>query len=350
MKVSEFDYPLPQSRIAQFPLKEREKSRLMVLDRKKRSIEHTVFSQVLDYLKETDTLIVNNTKVIPARLIGKKDKTGARIEVLLINREKENIWEVLIKPLSRVSAGTEIIFGKGELTGKVIEKKKDRGVMLFEQDGDFYEILSRYGFVPLPPYIKRDYDRVKKTPFHTLDKRAYQTVYAACEGAVAAPTAGLHFTKRLLKRIGEKGVDIINITLHVGYGTFEPVRVLRVEDHRMDREFYEIDELAAANINEARRKKRRIIAVGTTTMRTLETAVNSKGEVIAPSGYTDLFIYPGYKFKLVGALLTNFHLPKSTLLMLVCAFGGKGFIIQAYKEAIKKGYRFYSYGDAMLLL
>ena len=350
MKVSEFDYPLPQSRIAQFPLKQREKSRLMVLDRKKRSIEHTVFSQILDYLKETDTLVVNNTKVIPARLIGKKDKTGARIEVLLINREKENVWEVLIKPLSRVSERTEIIFGKGELKGKVIEKKKDRGVILFEHEGDFYEILSRYGFVPLPPYIKRDYDRVKKTPFHALDKKAYQTVYAACEGAVAAPTAGLHFTKRLLKRIGEKGVDIINITLHVGYGTFEPVRVLRVEDHRMDREFYEIGELAAADINEARKKGRRIIAVGTTTMRTIETAANSKGEIIAPSGYTGLFIYPGYRFKLVGALLTNFHLPKSTLLMLVCAFGGKGFVIQAYKEAIKKGYRFYSYGDAMLLL
>ncbi|HUU50092.1 MAG TPA: tRNA preQ1(34) S-adenosylmethionine ribosyltransferase-isomerase QueA [Nitrospinota bacterium] len=350
MKVSEFDYILPKSRIAQFPIKEREKSRLMVLDRRKKAIEHTLFFRIIDYLKETDIIVLNNTKVIPARLLGKKENTGGRIEVLLINKRSKDIWEVLIKPLARVSEGTRIIFGKGELVGKIIEKKPDRGVILFEYDKDFYKTLSKYGFVPLPPYIKRNYGESGYTPFYALDKRAYQTVFANQKGSVAAPTAGLHFTKRLLNNIRERGIEIITITLHIGYGTFEPIRVIKVEDHRMDKEFYNIDEFAKSRINRASRNGKRVIAVGTTSLRVLETSVNSEGGVIKPSGYTDLFIYPGYRFKLVNALLTNFHLPRSTLLMLVCAFGGKDFILRAYKEAIKKEYRFYSYGDAMLLL
>lgn len=268
----------------------------------------------------------------------------------MINKISKDIWEVLIKPLARVSVGTKIIFGKGELVGEIIEKKLDRSIILFEYDKDFYKTLSKYGFVPLPPYIKRNYGESDYTPFYALDKRAYQTVYANRKGSVAAPTAGFHFTNRLLSNIRDRGVEIITITLHISYGTFEPIRVLSVEDHRMGKEFYNMDEFAKLSINRASRNGKRIIAVGTTSLRALETSVNLNREIVKPSGYTDLFIYPGYRFKLVNALLTNFHLPKSTLLMLACAFGGKDFVIEAYKEAIKKEYRFYSYGDAMLLL
>jgi S-adenosylmethionine:tRNA ribosyltransferase-isomerase len=350
MKISEFDYILPKHLIAQFPEKERDRSRLMVLDRGKRTIEHTFSSHLIDYLKETDTLVLNNTKVIPARLLGKKENTGGRIEALLINRQSDNVWEVLLRPLSRIKSGTKIIFGKGDLIGTIIDKKEDRGVIVFNCERDIYDLLSLYGYVPLPPYIKRNFEDPDYIPFHKVDKKSYQTVYASVKGSVAAPTAGLHFTRKLLQRIREKGVDIVNITLHIGYGTFEPIRVLTVEEHHMDKEFYTIDKSTGMAIQQGKKRGGRIIAVGTTTVRTLETAANSRGKIVRPSGYTDLFIYPGYRFRLVDGLMTNFHLPKSTLLMLVCAFGKNDFIINAYNEAVKREYRFYSFGDAMLIL
>lgn len=349
MNVSEFDYALPENLIAQFPEKDREQSRLMVLDRKEKTVTHTRFYNIADYLKETDILVVNNTKVIPARLIGEKENTGGKIEVLLINHLSENIWEALIRPLARVKPETKILFGNGELKAKIIEKKSDRGVIAFECDGNIDEAFSKYGYVPLPPYIKRNYGP-KYAPFHEQDKDSYQTVYAREKGSVAAPTAGLHFTESLLEKIKQKGITVITVTLHIGYGTFEPVRVLTVEDHQMGKEFYQIDEKAGLTIDEGKKMGRRIIAVGTTSVRTLESAAGSRGEIMRPSGCTNLFVYPGYRFRLVDSLLTNFHLPKSTLLMLVCAFGGKNFIMNAYKEAVSREYRFYSYGDAMLIL
>ena len=342
MKLEEFDYYLPSGFIAQKPIKPRDHSRLMVLNRSGEKIQHKIFKDIKDYLKKDDLLVLNNTKVLPARLYGFKEKTKGKVEVLLLKSIKNGYWEVLVKPGKIVRSGIKLIFGP-ELEGIVEGKNEKKGsyFIQFNFKGNFTEILNKVGQMPTPPYIKEEL----KT------QNDYQTVYADQDGSVAAPTAGLHFTKSLLKELTQKGIGIVYLTLHVGRGTFEPIRASKVEEHRMDSEFYLISSDAAQKINQARSEGRRIISVGTTTTRTLESAFDvDQNSIVSGSNWSDIFIYPGYKFKAVDVLITNFHLPKSTPLMLASAFTGKDFLFRAYQEAVKENYRFYSFGDAMIII
>ena len=342
MKLTDYDYDLPETLIAQQPCQQRDGSRLMVLDRQTRKIHHTQFSQIGDFLPTGSLLVLNNTKVIPARLIGRKLPTGGKIELLLTRQKGTHTWEALIKPGRRVTHGTRIVFGEGLLTGKVLAKSAlGLYTVRFKYDGDFEDILAQVGKVPLPPYIKREPSRT--------DKEEYQCVYAKEAGAIAAPTAGLHFTLGLLDKLKRGGIDRASLTLHVGLGTFQPVKVEDIEMHKMHSEYFELSQTSASQINVVKGEGRKIVAVGTTSVRALET-VASDCSVDSYQGYTDIFIYPGFRFKVVDALVTNFHLPKSTLLMLISAFAGHEFIFEAYQEAIAQKYRFYSYGDAMLIL
>ncbi len=340
MKTSDFYYELPQELIAQDPLTDRSSSRLMHLDRKTGELEHTDFKHVIDYLKPGDCLVVNNTKVIPARLYGHKEGTGAVIEILLLKRKEHDIWECLVKPGKKARPGARIIFGNGILTGEIIDIVEEGNRLIqFHYTGIFEEILDQLGEMPLPPYIT-----------HQLkDKNRYQTVYAKHEGSAAAPTAGLHFTNELLAEIAQKGIRIAHVTLHVGLGTFRPVKVDDVEQHHMHSEFYVVEEEQAELINRTKREGGRVISVGTTSCRTLESATGEDGILKAGSGWTDIFIYPGYRFRMIDALITNFHLPESTLLMLVSALAGKPAIMHAYQVAVQEQYRFFSFGDAMFI-
>ncbi len=341
MKRQDFYYDLPEELIAQDPLEDRSSSRLLVLDKKTGETQHHTFREIVNYLNPGDCLVINDTKVIPARLIGAKEETGAKIEVLLLKRKQNDVWETLVKPGRKAKPGTRISFGDGLLNGEVIDVV-DEGTRLirFEYDGIFEEILDQLGQMPLPPYIT-----------HQLkDKDRYNTVYAAHEGSAAAPTAGLHFTPELLEEIDRKGVDIARVTLHVGLGTFRPVKVEDVENHHMHSEFYMIDEKAAEKINGAKARGGRIICVGTTSCRTIESAADENGHLKACSGWTEIFIYPGYTFKALDGLITNFHLPESTLIMLVSALAGRDHVLAAYEEAVRERYRFFSFGDAMLII
>ncbi|MBR6897885.1 MAG: tRNA preQ1(34) S-adenosylmethionine ribosyltransferase-isomerase QueA [Lachnospiraceae bacterium] len=339
MLVKDYDYELPKELIAQDPLEDRSSSRLLVLDKATGEFSHHVFTEIIDYLEPGDCLVINDTKVIPARLYGVKEDTGAKVEVLLLKRTGENEWETLVKPGRKLKPGTMVSFGDGLLKAEILDilEEGNRRVR-FIFDGIFEEILDKLGEMPLPPYIT-----------HKLaDKSRYQTVYAKYEGSAAAPTAGLHFTKELLKKIEDKGVDIARVTLHVGLGTFRPVKAERIEDHHMHSEFYMIGEDAAQKINKAKESGHRVISVGTTSCRTLESAAEN-GRIAPKSGWTDIFIYPGYEFKMVDALITNFHLPQSTLIMLVSALAGREHVLAAYREAVEKRYRFFSFGDAMFI-
>ena len=340
MKTSDFFYELPEELIAQDPLEERSSSRLMVLHRKSGVIEHKVFTDIIDYLKPGDCLVRNNTKVIPARLFGVKEDTGAAVELLLLKRKQNDIWETLVKPGKKARAGAKLRFGEGLLHGEIIEVLEDGNRLIqFRYEGIFEEILDELGQMPLPPYIT-----------HTLqDKNRYQTVYAKNEGSAAAPTAGLHFTPELLKNIEERGVDIAKVTLHVGLGTFRPVKVDQVSDHHMHSEYYEITQEQADKINRAKDSGHRVIAVGTTSTRTLESVADADGHVKAAGGWTQIFIYPGYQFRCIDGLITNFHLPESTLIMLVSALAGREHVLEAYKQAVLEKYRFFSFGDAMYI-
>ena len=340
MKTSDFYYDLPEELIAQDPLEDRSSSRLLVLDKKTGETEHHVFREIVDYLDPGDCLVINDTKVIPARLIGAKEETGAKIEVLLLKRGSDDVWETLVKPGRKAKPGTRISFGDGLLTGEVVDIVDEGNRLIrFEYEGIFEEILDQLGQMPLPPYIT-----------HQLkDKDRYNTVYAEHPGSAAAPTAGLHFTPELLEKIKNKGVDIAHVTLHVGLGTFRPVKVDDVENHHMHSEFYMIDETAAEKINRAKENGKRVICVGTTSCRTIESAADENGRLKACSGWTDIFIYPGYQFKILDALITNFHLPESTLVMLVSALAGREHVLAAYEEAVKERYRFFSFGDAMFI-
>ncbi|RQD77498.1 MAG: tRNA preQ1(34) S-adenosylmethionine ribosyltransferase-isomerase QueA [Candidatus Syntrophonatronum acetioxidans] len=340
MELSEFDYYLPPELIAQEPVPERSGSRLLVAKRDKGIIEHTWFQEIIEYLVPGDTLVLNDTRVIPARLFGVRKDTGGKVEIILLKRRQENRWEVLVKPGKRARPGIEIVFGDGKLTARVEDYTEEGGrVLSFHYQGVFEEVLSELGEMPLPPYIKKKLEEPER----------YQTVYAREEGSAAAPTAGLHFTPELLKKIKEKGVELIYLTLHVGLATFRPVKVDRIEEHKMHEEYYQVSPSAAHALNKALAAGSRIIAVGTTSCRVLETIRREEG-FIPGKGWTDIFIYPGYQFKAVDGLLTNFHLPRSTLIMLVCAFGGKDLVMKAYQEAMERRYRFYSFGDAMLIL
>lgn len=341
MKTSDFYYDLPQELIAQDPLADRSASRLLVLDKKTGSFRHEAFRHILKYLKPGDCLVRNNTKVIPARLIGHKEATGAQIEVLLLKRMEKDTWEALVKPGKKARTGARILFGGGLLAGEVMEVAEDGNRFIrFEYEGIFEEILDQLGQMPLPPYITHE----------LKDKNRYQTVYAKYEGSAAAPTAGLHFTNELFGEIEAMGVTVANVTLHVGLGTFRPVKVDDVTKHHMHTEFYQVTPEEAKKINDAKRAGGRIICVGTTSCRTVESAADSQGIVHPGSGDTDIFIYPGYTFRVMDGLVTNFHLPESTLLMLVSALAGKDAIMKAYEEAVKERYRFFSFGDAMLIL
>lgn len=340
MKRTDFYYELPEELIAQDPLADRSSSRLLVLDRKSGAVSHHVFREITDYLREGDCLVINDTKVIPARLIGSKLGTGAKIEVLLLKRKENNVWETLVKPGRKVKPGAKISFGDGLLVGEVVDIVEEGNRLIrFSFEGIFEEILDRLGQMPLPPYIT-----------HQLqDKNRYQTVYAKHTGSAAAPTAGLHFTPELLEEIKKSGIEIARVTLHVGLGTFRPVKADEITDHHMHAEFYQINEEAAKKINRAREAGNRVICVGTTSCRTVESAADERGHLEAKSGWTDIFIYPGYKFKILDGLITNFHLPESTLIMLVSALAGRENVLAAYEEAVKERYRFFSFGDAMLI-
>ncbi len=349
MKLTDFDYDLPASLIAQVPSRERERSRLMVLHRKTRLIEHKEFPDIVGYLRKGDAIVLNNSKVIPARLLGasaRPGEKGARGEVLLLEEMARNVWECLVKPGKKFRLGSQVFFRDHDVVGEVVADTPFHSkIVRFRCEGDLRDRLNEIGCVPLPPYIKRK----KILP---VDRERYQTVYASKEGSVAAPTAGFHLTEHLLREIRQKGVRAYFVTLHVGLGTFRPVRAHQIERHKMHAERFAIDEETSRALNGARDAGGRIVAVGTTSARVLETAADENGTIRPLGGKTALFIYPGYKFKVLekGALLTNFHLPKSTLLMLVCAFAGRDFVLRAYREAIERQYRFYSYGDAMLIL
>ncbi len=340
MKTDDFDYYLPESLIAQTPLKDRTSSKLMLLDRNTGNIKHETFKNIINYLHKGDVLVLNNTKVLPARLIGEKIDTKAVIEVLLLKDIGNNIWECLVKPSRRVKIGTIVSFGNGLLKMECI-KEFDEGIKHFKliYEGILYEILDKLGTMPLPPYIHEK----------LTDQNRYQTVYASVVGSSAAPTAGLHFTNELLEKIKEKGVEVLYITLHVGLGTFRPVKVEDATKHKMHSEYYMMDEETSIKLNKAKEEKRRIISVGTTSTRTLETIIHKYGTFKECSGYTDIFIYPGYEFKAIDALITNFHLPKSTLIMLVSAFSSKDIVLNAYKVATQNNYRFFSFGDCMMI-
>ena len=340
MKTADFDYDLPQELIAQDPLEQRDSSRLLILDKETGERTHKIFHDIIDYLHEGDCLVINNTKVIPARLIGEREGTGGKVEVLLLKRRSDNVWETLVKPGKKARPGMRLSFGGGLLHAEVQEVVDEGNRLIrFEYEGIFEEILDQLGQMPLPPYIT-----------HQLkDKNRYQTVYAKYEGSAAAPTAGLHFTEELLEQIQAKGIKIARVTLHVGLGTFRPVKVEDVTEHHMHTEFYHVSEEAADIINETKKQGGRVICVGTTSCRTIESAVDDQGIVHATEGDTDIFIYPGYQFKVLDCLITNFHLPESTLLMLVSALAGKENIMAAYREAVEMRYRFFSFGDAMFI-
>ena len=340
LKKSDFYFDLPQELIAQDPLEDRSSSRLLVLDKESGEISHHIFKEIVDYLNPGDCLVLNNTKVIPARLLGEREGTGAHIEVLLLKRREADVWETLVKPGKKCRPGTKLVFGGGLLRAEVLETVEEGNRLIkFYYDGIWEEILDKLGEMPLPPYIT-----------HKLqDKNRYQTVYAKEEGSAAAPTAGLHFTGELLQEIEKKGVSVVYVTLHVGLGTFRPVTEENVLEHHMHSEFYQISEDAAKRINETKQKGGRVICVGTTSCRTLESAGDENGVVHAGSGDTEIFIYPGYRFKVLDALITNFHLPESTLVMLVSALAGREHVLHAYEEAIQERYRFFSFGDAMFI-
>ena len=340
MNIKEFYYDLPEELIAQDPLADRSSSRLLTLDKNSGAFSHHVFRDIVDYLNPGDCLVLNNTKVIPARLMGEKEGTGAGIEVLLLKRKENDVWETLVKPGKKARPGARISFGNGLLVGEVIDVVEEGNRLIkFEYEGIFEEILDQLGQMPLPPYIT-----------HRLeDKNRYQTVYAKHDGSAAAPTAGLHFTPELLEIIKAKGVKVAEVTLHVGLGTFRPVKVENILEHHMHSEFYMVEEDQAAIINETKKNGGRVICVGTTSCRTLESATGEDGVLRAGSGWTEIFIYPGYRFKILDALITNFHLPESTLLMLVSALAGRENVMAAYEEAVKERYRFFSFGDAMFI-
>lgn len=339
MKVSDFNYNLPEELIAQVPLQKRDESRLMILNRKLETIEHKKFKDIIDYLEPGDCLVRNNTKVIPARIYGKKE-TGANVEFLLLNNIEGDIWESIVRPGNKLHVGTKVIFGDGLLTAEILEVMPGgTRKVKFSYTGIFNEILDKIGLIPLPPYIHEE----------LKEKDRYQTVYAKYNGSAAAPTAGLHFTPELLKKIEEKGVKIANVTLHVGIGTFRPVKEETVEAHEMHSEHYYIKQEDVEKINETKKSGKRVIAVGTTSCRVLETISDENGMVKETEGDTQIFIYPGYKFKCLDGLITNFHLPQSTLLMLVSALAGKDYVMKAYEEAVKEKYRFFSFGDAMFI-
>ncbi len=340
MNIKEFYYDLPEELIAQDPLEDRSSSRLLTLDKNSGAFSHHVFREIVDYLNPGDCLVLNNTKVIPARLMGEKVDTGAGIEVLLLKRKENDVWETLVKPGKKARVGAKISFGNGLLVGEVIDVVEEGNRLIkFEYEGIFEEILDQLGQMPLPPYITH----------HLEDKNRYQTVYAKYDGSAAAPTAGLHFTPELLEKIKAKGVKIAEVTLHVGLGTFRPVKVENILDHHMHSEFYMVEEDQAAIINETKKNGGRVICVGTTSCRTIESATGEDGILRAGSGWTEIFIYPGYRFKILDALITNFHLPESTLLMLVSALAGRDHVMAAYEEAVKEKYRFFSFGDAMFI-
>ncbi|WP_175990898.1 tRNA preQ1(34) S-adenosylmethionine ribosyltransferase-isomerase QueA [Bacillus sp. Marseille-Q1617] len=340
MNVEDFDFHLPEELIAQTPLEHRSESRLMVLDKEDGSIEHYRFKHIVDFLKEGDCLVLNDTRVLPARLFGQKKDTGANIEVLLLKQEDGDQWETLVKPAKRVRVGTEIIFGDGKLKAVCVGLKEHGGRILeFQYDGIFYEVLDELGEMPLPPYIRERLD----------EQDRYQTVFARERGSAAAPTAGLHFTEELLEELKAKGIHIAFITLHVGLGTFRPVSVDNIEEHDMHAEFYQVSEGTARLLNEVKNSGGRIITVGTTSTRTLETIASKHGEFVEENGWTNIFIYPGYEFKGIDGLITNFHLPKSTLIMLVSALAGRENVLNAYETAVKEKYRFFSFGDAMFI-
>ncbi|MBQ4233018.1 MAG: tRNA preQ1(34) S-adenosylmethionine ribosyltransferase-isomerase QueA [Lachnospiraceae bacterium] len=340
MRLKDYYYDLPKELIAQDPLLKRDSSRLMVIDKNTGEFEHKIFSDIIDYLNPEDCLVVNNTKVIPARLFGVKHETEALIEILLLERKSDNLWECLVKPGKKARVGAKLSFGDGLLEGEIVDVLEDGNRLIeFAYDGIFEEILDSLGQMPLPPYITHKLE----------DKTRYQTVYAKYDGSAAAPTAGLHFTNELLDDIRAKGVDIASVTLHVGLGTFRPVKEDNILDHHMHSEYYNVDEENASLINAAKKRGGRIISVGTTSTRTLESVADEDGVIKASKGYTDIFIYPGYKFKCVDALITNFHLPESTLLMLVSAFSDRERMLKCYEEAVKEKYRFFSFGDAMFI-
>lgn len=340
MRLSDFNYDLPKELIAQDPLNDRSSSRLMVVGKESGEIKHDVFSNIISYLHPGDCLVINDTKVIPARLIGSKEETGGKIEVLLLKRHEGDVWETLVKPGKKARPGAKIVFGDGRLKAEVLEVADEGNRLVkFQYDGIFEEVLDALGQMPLPPYITHELQ----------DKNRYQTVYAKHEGSAAAPTAGLHFTNELLQSIEEMGVKIARVTLHVGLGTFRPVKVDNVLNHHMHSEYFIVDEEAASMINATKKNGGRIISVGTTSCRTLESAATEDGMVQATSGNTDIFIYPGYQFKVIDALITNFHLPESTLLMLVSALAGREHMLHAYEVAVEERYRFFSFGDAMFI-
>lgn len=341
MDVKDFYYDLPQELIAQDPLEDRSSSRLMVLDKITGEVEHRHFKDITEYLRPGDCLVINNTKVIPARLYGVKEGTEAKIEILLLKRKENDIWETLVKPGKKCKIGTKIVFGEGILTGEVIDIVEEGNRLIqFHYEGIFEEILDRLGQMPLPPYIT-----------HQLqDKNRYQTVYAKYDGSAAAPTAGLHFTPELLQQVRDIGVEIAEVTLHVGLGTFRPVKETDVLKHHMHSEFYKIEQSEADKINKAKKEGHRVIAVGTTSTRTLESAADENGFLTEKSGWTEIFIYPGYQFKVIDALITNFHLPESTLVMLVSALAGREHVLAAYETAVEEKYRFFSFGDAMFIV
>lgn len=340
MKVTDYYFDLPQEQIAQDPLEDRSSSRLLVLDKETGEYSHHVFREITEFLKPGDCLVLNNTKVIPARLFGEKEGTQAKIEILLLKRRENDVWETLVKPGKKAKVGTKIIFGGGLLVGEVIDIVEEGNRLIqFTYEGIFEEILDQLGQMPLPPYIT-----------HQLkDKNRYQTVYAKYDGSAAAPTAGLHFTPELLQQVKDMGVDIAEVTLHVGLGTFRPVKVDNILEHHMHSEFYMVTQEAADKINNAKKNGHRVICVGTTSCRTIESAADENGMLKESSGWTEIFIYPGYQFKVLDCLITNFHLPESTLLMLVSALAGREHVLAAYEEAVKEGYRFFSFGDAMFI-
>lgn len=340
MKKEDFYFELPQELIAQDPLEDRSGSRLLVLDKESGEIEHRIFRDIKEYLEPGDCLVINDTKVIPARLIGSKVGTNAKIEILLLKRKENDIWETLVKPGKKAKPGTKISFGEGLLIGEVLDVVDEGNRLIqFSYEGIFEEILDQLGQMPLPPYITHQLE----------DKNRYQTVYAKHSGSAAAPTAGLHFTPELLEEIKESGVEIAHVTLHVGLGTFRPVKVENIQEHHMHSEFYRIEASEAEKINRAKREGHRVICVGTTSCRTVESAAKPDGTLSECSGWTEIFIYPGYRFKVLDCLLTNFHLPESTLIMLVSALAGREHVLHAYEEAVKERYRFFSFGDAMLI-
>lgn len=341
MKREDFYFELPEELIAQDPLEDRSGSRLLVLDKETGKTEHHIFKEIVNYLEEGDCLVINDTKVLPARLIGSKVGTDAKIEVLLLKRRENDVWETLVKPGKKAKVGTKIRFGEGLLEGEVIDIVDEGNRLIqFHYEGIFEEVLDQLGQMPLPPYITHQLE----------DKNRYQTVYAKHTGSAAAPTAGLHFTEELLEEIAKKNVKIARVTLHVGLGTFRPVKVDNILEHHMHSEFYQIDEEAARKINETKEQGHRVICVGTTSCRTVESAADENGRLQATSGWTDIFIYPGYQFKILDCLITNFHLPESTLIMLVSALAGRENVLAAYEEAVRERYRFFSFGDAMMIL